>query len=260
MMDSKLRISLAQYDIAWEDKFTNLKYIESVVSNLAGTTDLIVLPEMSFTGFSMNPQIAEPVDNKLLERIKSIAAENQLAICGSILISENGKYYNRAFFITPDQSLFYDKRHLFRMGREGEVMTAGNEKLIFNYKGFNICLLVCYDLRFPVWSRNVNNEYDLAIYVANWPEVRNVAWEVLLKARAIENMCYVCGVNRVGVDNNKLNHSGLSMVINQRGIPLLSFEENEEAVGTIVLEKSVLTKSRENFPVWKDADNFEIKF
>lgn len=259
MEKGKLAISLVQYDIVWEDKQQNLSYLKEVVSSLSGKTDLVVLPEMSFTGFSLDTSVAEEQDGALFAEITKLAKENQTAICGSVLVQHGEKFYNRAFFITPQESYFYDKRHLFRMGAEGKVMTAGDEKLIFNYKGFNICLLVCYDLRFPVWSRNVANAYDLAIYVANWPEPRKKVWDILLKARAIENQCYVCGVNRVGRDNNNLNYLGNSMFINQKGDPIILLPEGEDAIETIVVEKMPLEEMRTKFPVWKDADTFEIK-
>lgn len=259
MQTDKLTISLMQYDIAWEDKQKNLAKIEDAASKLAGKTDLIILPEMSFTGFSFNLDIAEPSVNTLFAKIKDLAIENKLAICGSALIEDKGQYHNRAFFITPQESHFYDKRHLFRMGGEGKIITAGKEKIIFNYKGFNICLLVCYDLRFPVWSRNRNNEYDLAIYIANWPEPRQNVWDVLLRARAMENMCYVCGVNRVGLDGNQLSHLGGSALINEKGNTIIRLKDHTEIIETVVLDKESLTNLRHKFPVWKDADDFEIK-
>lgn len=260
MDNSNLTISLAQYDIAWEDKEKNLTTVKNILSKLAGTTDIVVLPEMSFTGFSLNMAAAEAPDGDLFTRIKQLAQESGIAVCGSVLTTENGNHYNRGFFITPTESYFYDKRHLFRMGGEGRVITAGREKTIFNYKGFNINLQVCYDLRFPVWSRNVDNEYDLAIYVANWPEPRKKVWDILLKARAVENSCYVCGVNRVGRDNNNLSHSGLSTLIDAKGESLILLPENKEAVESIIIDKASLNKMRAKFPTWRDADKFEIKY
>lgn len=248
-----------QYDIAWEDKKKNLTKVIEVATKLKGKTDLIVLPEMSFSGFSFNTQIAEPADSNLFEEIKNIAKNNTLAICGSILVKEKDNYYNRAFFISPQKSHFYDKRHLFRMGGEEKIITAGKEKTIFNYMGFNIALFVCYDLRFPVWSRNVNNEYDLAIYVANWPEARHKVWDTLLHARAIENMCCVCGVNRVGLDKANLNHLGGSTLINEKGDSIITLKDNAEMVETVMIDKSSIDRLRNKFSVWKDADNFEIK-
>lgn len=259
MGEERLAISLVQYDIVWEDKQQNLSYLRDIVLGLSGKTDLIVLPEMSFTGFSLDTSVAEMPEGNLFAEVEKLAKESQAAVCGSMLVKEEEKFFNRAFFITPQESYFYDKRHLFRVGAEGKVMTAGEEKVIFNYKGFNICLLVCYDLRFPVWSRNVANEYDLAIYVANWPEPRKKVWDILLKARAIENQCYVCGVNRVGRDKNNLNYLGNSMFINEKGDPIVILPEGT-AVETIVIDKVSLMEMRTKFPVWKDADTFEIRY
>lgn len=258
MDDCLLRITLAQYDIAWEDKPKNMALVSQLAQDHKGQTDVIVLPEMSFTAFSINAELAEGENSALLADIKRISVLNDVAICGSLLYQDGDQYNNRAFFITPDKSYFYNKRHLFRMGLEGDVISAGQSKTIFNYKGFNISLFVCYDLRFPVWSRNTDNQYDLAIYVANWPQSRRNVWCTLLKARAMENMCYVCGVNRVGLDNDKLNHSGDSMLINQRGEELLHLPENDVIAQTFTISKAPLDKDRHKFPVWKDADSFII--
>ena len=174
------------------------------LETLCGTTEVVILPEMFSTGFSMNSkELAEPVSGETITTLKQWATEFQLAIAGSYIASDKGEYFNRAFFLTPAETdHYYDKRHLFRMGQESEHFSAGNGRVIIPYHGWNICLLVCYDLRFPVWSRNVNNEYDLLVYVASWPVQRRQAWDVLLRARAIENMCYVCGVNRIGTDGH----------------------------------------------------------
>ena len=260
MNDLKLTISLAQYDIVWEDKQRNLSFLKDTLSQLSGRTDILVLPEMSFTGFTLNTDVAEPFEGDLFGQIKKLSEESGIAICGSALVEDNSKYYNRGFFIAPDEAHFYDKRHLFRMGQEGRSLTAGQKKVIFNYKGFNVCLQVCYDLRFPVWSRNVDNQYDILIYVANWPEPRKKVWDILLKARAIENSCYVCGVNRIGCDKNNLRHSGLSMLVNAKGEPVITLPEKEAIVESVTIDKASLDDMRDKFPTWKDADKFEIKY
>ena len=162
-------------------------------------------------------------------------------------------------FINPEgEEFYYDKRHLFRMGNEAEYFSSGNNKLIISYRGWNICLLVCYDLRFPVWSRNVNNEYDLLIYMASWPQARRLAWDTLLCARALENMCYVCGVNRIGVDGNKLIYNGGSVVFSAKGEVLASVPDGEEGIETVSLSLISLQQLRDKFPVWKDADAFRL--
>lgn len=257
--DDILRITLVQYDIAWEDKQKNLNRIDSIVSEQAGQTDVIVLPEMFSTGFTMNSRnLAEPTDGKTIGQIKEWAAKSDVAICGSYIAIEEGNYYNRGFFITPNEEYYYDKRHLFRMGSEPESFSAGKNRLIFEYKGFKICLLICYDLRFPVWARNVNNEYDLLIYTANWPASRIKVWETLLAARAIENMSYVCGVNRVGTDGNGLVHNGYSKLINARGEEISNIGISQEQTETVPISKTGLEAFRAKFPVWKDADEFKI--
>lgn len=256
--DNLLRISLVQLDIVWEDKQNNLERVHDYINFRAGQTDVFVLPEMFSTGFTMNSRnLAESNDGNTISSIKQWAKLYNIAICGSFIASDNGNCYNRAFFITPDKEYYYDKRHLFRMGSEPEYFSAGNQRLIFEYKGFNICLLVCYDLRFPVWARNVNNEYDLLIYVANWPASRSKVWDALLTARAIENMSYVCGVNRFGEDGNGLEYIGGSKMINARGEEMTSMVKGED-IETVNISKTDLDKFRAKFPVWKDADKFDI--
>ena len=255
-----LKISIVQTDIAWENKQENLRMLREKLHALRGTTEIVVLPEMFSTGFTMKSrELAEPVSGITVRILKELAADFQLALCGSFICSERSNYYNRAFFITPEGGEFYyDKRHLFRMGNEAEYFSAGNNKLIISYRGWNICLLVCYDLRFPVWSRNVNNEYDLLIYMASWPQARRLAWDTLLCARALENMCYVCGVNRIGVDGNKLIYNGGSVVFSPKGEPLASVPDGEEGIETVSLSLISLQQLRDKFPVWKDADAFRL--
>ena len=199
-----INVTLIQSDIIWEDKVSNLKNYQNKISQIE-STDLIVLPEMFTTGFSMNPKdISETMSGETIQWMKSNASKMNSAICGSIIIEEDDKYFNRFIWVNPDGSICqYDKKHLFSFAGEDKNYTAGNEKIIIEYKGWKICPLVCYDLRFPVWSRN-SEDYDLLIYVANWPTKRKLAWKSLLVARAIENQCYVIGVNRVGKDEN--NH------------------------------------------------------
>lgn len=255
-----LRVSLVQYDIVWENKKANLDYVENAIKKLAGTTDLVVLPEMFSTGFTMNShKMAEPVEGKTISRLKECARQYDIAICGSYIVKDGESYYNRGFFITPQKEYYYDKRHLFRMGSEPQSFSAGEKRLIVEHKGFNICLLICYDLRFPVWARNVDNEYDLLIYAANWPASRRKVWDALLTARALENMAYVCGVNRIGTDGNGLSHSGLSKMINARGEDMLLIEPDTEQTKTVSISKDELEHFRAKFPVWKDADRFDIK-
>ena len=255
-----LKISIVQTDIAWENKQENLRMLREKLHALRGTTEIVVLPEMFSTGFTMKSrELAEPVSGITVRILKELAADFQLALCGSFICSERSNYYNRAFFITPEgEEFYYDKRHLFRMGNEAEYFSAGNNKLIISYRGWNICLLVCYDLRFPVWSRNVNNEYDLLIYMASWPQARRLAWDTLLCARALENMCYVCGVNRIGVDGNKLIYNGGSVVFSAIGEVLASVPDGEEGIETVSLSLISLQQLRDKFPVWKDADAFRL--
>lgn len=258
--DDKLGLSLVQYDIVWEDKQKNLDYLHGILANISDKTDVVVLPEMFTTGFSMNSQnLAEPNNGKTITQIKQWAKEYNTAICGSFISSDKDTFYNRGFFISSDNEYYYDKRHLFRMGNEPQYFSSGNNRFIFKHKGFNICLLICYDLRFPVWARNVDNEYDLLIYVANWPASRAKVWNALLTARAIENMSYVCGVNRIGTDGNELIYSGGSKLINARGDEISILELNREQVETIYISRAELEQLRAKFPVWKDADKFDIK-
>jgi predicted amidohydrolase len=260
---NNLRISLVQAGIAWEDKAKNLKCYGKLLQGIAGKSDLAVLPEMFSTGFSMQAgRLAETNVDFTVQTIHRWVKDCDLAVCGSFLAKDNdsGALFNRGFFITPQgENYFYDKRHLFRMGEENERFTAGNRALIVSYKGWNIRLIICYDLRFPVWNRNRNNEYDLLLCPANWPEVRTNVWEILLKARAIENQSYVCGVNRIGEDGNGMLHRGNSALIDFKGKPVFEAPINTEAVITETINKDTLSDFRGKFPVWQDADFFEIK-
>lgn len=259
-MDTILRVSIAQYNIAWEDKQANLAYIKRVMQEISGKTDILVLPEMCTTGFTMNSKVlAEPMNGNTITCFKKWSEQYNIALCGSFIACEGNRFFNRAFFISEHEEHYYDKRHLFRMGAESEHFASGNKRLIFEHKGFHICLLICYDLRFPVWARNVINEYDLLIYVANWPTSRANVWNTLLPARAIENMSYVCGVNRIGKDGNNWLYEGDSKVIDAKGYEILSTTLNQEQIKTVYLSKKDLDSFRDKFPVWKDADKFEFK-
>lgn len=256
-----MRISLVQTNIIWENKLQNLALLHSKLERLKGKTDLVVLPEMFSTGFTMNSSaLAETNEGETIRSLKEWSRTFQVALAGSFIATEKGHYFNRAFFLTPSgEAYYYDKKHLFRMGKEPMAFTAGQAPSpIISYKGWNICLSVCYDLRFPVWLRNQENKYDLLIVVASWPDVRRYAWEILLAARALENQSYVCGVNRIGDDGNGIHHSGQSVLLNARGEKLVEFNDNEENIHTSSIDIEELNKFREKFPAWKDADSFSI--
>lgn len=256
-----MKISLIQTDIVWADKQANFDAIERKLSELSGKTDVAVLPEMFSTGFCTDrPELAETMNDETVSMLRAWSIQYNLAIVGSFIATENGKIFNRAFIATPDGEIkTADKRHLFSMGKEDAFFASGDKKLMVKYLDFTILVLVCYDIRFPVWSRNVNNEYDVLVYVANFPVARIRAWDALLKARAIENQAYVCGVNRVGVDGMGLKYSGHSVLLDAKGEPVLTFEENENAIQTAEISRAELNTFREKFAVWRDADAFEIK-
>ncbi|HPN84322.1 MAG TPA: amidohydrolase [Victivallales bacterium] len=255
---NNIRISYIQADLVWEDSRANLKRFECYLKQIKDV-DLVILPEMFNTGFSANvKKLAQSQDGKLTQWLMFQSKSFNFAIMGSAIIEDSGKYYNRLLMASPDGELrYYDKRHLFRMGGEDESFDSGRRVEIFNYLGWRIRPLICYDLRFPVWSRNVNN-YDLLIYVANWPAVRSEVWKTLLKARAIENQSYVVGVNRVGSDGMKINYSGNSMVVDPKGNAISEIAENTEGFNKITLSLDELIKFREKFPVHLDADDFKI--
>lgn len=260
---STLRISTIQTDLVWEDKAANLQRFEEKIKPLRGNTEIVVLPEMFSTGFSMRPDLlAEKMDGPALSWMKRVSAENRVILTGSLIIEEDGQYFNRLIWMLPNgQFGVYDKRHRFAFAGEDDQYTAGSKRFIASVNGWKINLLVCYDLRFPVWARqqsaNGAPEYDVLIYVANWPERRSLAWKTLLQARAIENQCYVVGVNRVGDDGNQIHHSGDSSVIGPLG-DILYTKNNAEDIHTITLDKQELDTVREKFPFWKDADPFFI--
>ena len=256
-----MRISIIQDIIFWADKAANLKKTGEQLAALAGQTDLVILPEMFTTGFCTDElHLAETMEGETVKMLCNWAMKYQFAIAGSFIATEDGKVFNRAFFVFPTGEIqTADKRHLFSYGGEQNHFSAGDKRLIVNYCWFNIFLLVCYDVRFPVWSRNVNNEYDLLIYVANFPKRRITDWDVLLKARAVENQAYVCGVNRVGVDGLGIDYNGHSALIDFKASPLLTFPENETSIQTVELSLESLLRNRQKFAVWQDADEFEIK-
>ena len=254
-----MRVAIIQANLAWEDPQKNRGYFESKISELAGNADLVVLPEMFTTGFTMNATaLAEPADGETHQWLEECSKKYNIAITGSVITTESGKFYNRLFFITPSgQSLKYDKRHLFSYAGEDKIFTSGRHKLIVEYMGWRICPLICYDLRFPVFSRNVES-YDLLIYVANWPEVRITAWDTLLKARAIENMSYVIGVNRIGTDGNGHSYIGHSQVVDYLGRSIISPAEDEQ-VSIAELHKQELDEARGKLRFLDDKDNFILK-
>jgi omega-amidase len=257
-----LRITLIQSNLHWENSELNLQMFSEKINAIKEETDIIVLPEMFSTGFTMNAkQMAESMEGTTVQWMKKMSEKKNCIITGSIIIKEDNKFYNRLLWITPEKISFYNKRHLFSYAGEDKTYTGGDKKIIVHYKGWNILPLVCYDLRFPVWNRRTNNDnYDLIIYVANWPERRIHAWKQLLIARAIENQCYVAGLNRVGNDGNNIYHSGESAVIDFKGEQLLIIDNKQEFISTTTLSKNNLDEFRKHFAFFQDADSFEIKY
>jgi omega-amidase len=252
-----LRIAAIQSALYWENITANLAHFEEEIAKIETKPDIIILPEMFSTGFSMNSKtLAEPMNLTTCKWMKQMAAKTNALLLGSYIVTENNQYFNRLLWMEPSgEFATYDKRHLFRMGRENEHFSAGNNRLIRNWRGWNICPLVCYDLRFPVWSRNLNNEYDILIYVANWPQARAHAWSSLLVARALENQAYVVGLNRVGEDGLGLKYSGDSAIIDFNG-KILAHEAMKSKVIEAELSKSELDAFRTKFPAYLDADDF----
>ena len=259
---SSLSFTLIQTNLYWEDKEANLKMLEDKINSISQPTHIVVLPEMFSTGFSMKPEtLAEKMDGNTVAWMKKTAAAKKIIITGSVIIEDGSVYHNRLLWVLPNGEVgYYNKRHLFAYGNEDQYYAPGNERFIASVNGWKINLMVCYDLRFPVWARQQFHqadgfEYDVLIYVANWPARRNHAWKTLLQARAIENQCYVIGVNRTGIDGNDLSYSGDSMVADSLG-KVLYQKENEEDVFTISLEKQHLNEIREKLPFWREADPF----
>jgi omega-amidase len=260
---STLSITTIQTNLHWENKTANLRMLKNKINSIEEKTEIVVLPEMFSTGFSMKPQLlAETMDGETVQWMKEISSDNKIILTGSIIIKEDEKFYNRLIWMLPNGEFgYYDKRHLFAYGDEHSNYSAGNKRLIASVKGWKINLQVCYDLRFPVWTRQQiteTPEYDVLINVANWPDKRIHAWKTLLCARAIENQCYVVGVNRIGNDGNNIYHSGNSLVIDPLG-QVLYYMADQEDIFTIILEKEKLDEVRSKFPFWKDADRFNIQ-
>ena len=256
--NNPLRVSLVQFEIAWEDPLANCSFLEERLQQLVNQTDVVVLPEMFSTGFSMNDQGAEIGHGPVTKWLKLMANRLNALVIGSVKYKENNQLFNRCMAITPNgESFIYDKKHLFRMGGEDQIYSAGKDSCIISYQNWNIAPFICYDLRFPVWSRNVNLAYDLAIYVANWPAVRSHAWNTLLRARAIENLSYVVGVNRIGQDGNGIQYQGDSALISYLGTDLLNLSK-EDTIQTYAISKTDLKEFRAKFPANLDADHFEL--
>lgn len=253
-----MNVALIQSELYWEDSKTNVENFSNKIRSISKPVDLIVLPEMFSTGFTMNPKhVAQTMDGATVSWMKKTAAEYDSALCGSVVITENGNYFNRLLFVFPSGEIRqYDKRHLFTLAGEQKTYTRGKERLIVEHKGFRICPLVCYDLRFPVFSRNTE-DYDILIYVANWPEPRMAAWDTLLKARAIENMSYVVGVNRVGKDDNGHKYIGHSQALDCFGNPITSPQETE-GIFIAELNKNALLEARQKFGFLNDRDSFTV--
>ncbi|HEY8689695.1 MAG TPA: amidohydrolase [Chitinophagaceae bacterium] len=267
---SSLTITIIQPNLHWENKKANLDMLAKKIESIKEKTEVVILPEMFSTGFSMQPKLlAEKMDGKTIEWMKKISSSKKIILTGSVIIEEDGKYFNRLIWMLPNGEYgVYDKRHLFAYADEHNHYSAGNKRLIAQVKGWKINLQVCYDLRFPVWSRQSpplqkerglggEAEYDLLVNVANWPERRIAAWKTLLQARAIENQCYVVGVNRVGDDGNNIHYNGGSTITDPLG-EILYHKANDEDVFTYTLQKEKLDEVREKFPFWRDADSFDI--
>ncbi len=254
-----LKITTYQGYLFWENIDKNLQNIGLRLSSIP-KTDLIVLPEMFNTGFSMDAEkLAEPMNGKTMQWMQTIARKHECVVTGSLIIKENDKFYNRMIWMRPDgTSQHYDKRHLFAMGNEDKTYTAGTEKLVVELNGWKILLGICYDLRFPVWLRNdINDPYDILLLVANWPEKRSLHWRTLIPARAIENQSFVIAVNRFGYDGNEVHHSGDSMCIDPNG-KVIYYKPNEEDIYTFSINPDELEKTRRYMPFLKDADHFRL--
>ena len=277
-----LKVTLIQSELHWENVDKNLTMFTDKINAIDEATDIIVLPEMFNTGFSMESEkLAEHMSGKTVSWMMQMAKNTNAVIVGSLIVTEHDEYYNRLIWAQPNGNYYaYDKRHLFRMADEHEYFSAGENRLIVEYKGWRICPLICYDLRFPVWSRNTSfchpepveglknltpitqyptqNVYDILIYIANWPAARKAPWSKLLEARAIENQCYVVGLNRVGKDGKQIDYTGNSAVINPKGERVSTIPENKNITQTHTISLDELNSFREKFPVGMDADKFEI--
>ncbi len=261
----ELSIALVQTDLFWKNKTANLAMLEEKIWDIPKSVDLIILPEMFPTGFSMDAsELAEPMNLGICKWMKQMAAQTDAVVTGSAIISEGGKFFNRLLWVSPSgQVLHYDKRHLFRMAKEEETFSSGQNLPIFTLKGWKICPQICYDLRFPVFSRNTwqNGQatYDFMFYVASWPAARTSAWDALLQARAIENLCYVAGVNRIGKDGNGIDYVGHSGIFDFKGNSLSEPKNETEKTEVFKLDATALESFREKFPAWMDSDTFTIR-
>lgn len=255
-----MRLSIVQRSLSWEQAEANRKNFSEILQPLKGQTDLVLLPEMFTTGFSMNTSAqAEPMDGPTMHWMQDTARNLDAAICGSFICKDAGQCYNRLVFMRPDGSFeHYDKRHLFSLANENQYFTPGEQRLCLEWKGWRICPLICYDLRFPVWSRNQGTSYDLLLYVANWPSRRAHHWRTLLPARAIENQCYVAAVNIAGTDGNGLEYRGDSSVFDFSGNTMTQIPDGIEAINTVELSLSDLNAFRQQLPFLADADHFQI--
>lgn len=255
-----MKIALVQAPLRWEDVEQNKTYFKSQLQQIEQGTDLVVLPEMFTSGFTMHPErVFITMQDEFVKDLQSCCKSLNFALTGSMVIKDEGQFYNRLFFIFPTgEYKTYDKRHLFSLAGEEKVYTPGKNRLVVDYQGWKICPLVCYDLRFPAFARNVGEAYDLLLYVASWPDQRIYAWDSLLKARAIENMSYVIGVNRCGKDENNNVYSGHSQLIDYMGQYLVQPFENER-IAYAVLDKTLQDKARNRFAFLKDADEIELK-
>jgi len=260
MTNPLLHVNIIQSDLVWENPQQNMIQFGKKIDSISDVTDIIVLPEMFPTGFTLNPETNfQEMNGEVVQWMKDKAKQKNCAITGSVIIKEKEQYFNRMIWMLPSGEFeYYDKKHLFRMSDEHHHYKSGNQKVIVNYKGWRIRLQICYDLRFPVWSRN-RTDYDLMIYVANWPQSRSFAWKTLLTARAIENQTFVIGVNRIGYDNKNTAYSGDSLIIHPLGNTLFSANPSENQIGFATLNMQELQKLRESFPVHLDADDFLIQ-
>jgi omega-amidase len=254
-----MKITLVQSNVVWEDRRANLSRLDGLLSGLSNLTDLVILPEMFNTGFSVAQENnAEMPGGETFLWMQNKAREGNFALCGSYMVGEGGKSFNRLVFVSPEgQTEHYNKRHLFGLGGERKYFTSGSERNIFTYKGIRICPMVCYDLRFPVWSRN-RNDYDLLLFSANWPRSRQSAWNTLIRARAIENQCFVAAVNRVGTDGNNIVYEGGSAIIDFTGETISSSRSDAECTISGEISMELLAENRAKFPFLSDADNFQM--
>ena len=259
-MQNTLKIAIIQSDLVWENPKDNRAHFINKIESIKEPVDVILLPEMFTSGFTMTPEnVFETMDGSTIKWLKKISQAKQTAIGGSLVIKENNHFYNRFVFVTSDGLIeTYDKRHTFALAGEDKVYKAGGKKIVIDYKGWKICPLVCYDLRFPVWARNAENYYML-FYVANWPKPRIDAWDTLLKARAIENMSYCIGVNRVGNDANNHEYSGHSAAYDGLGTQLTSLEDDEEGIEIVTLDKKHISTIRNKLKFLDDRDSFTVK-